>query len=525
MNRLALYGALSSLKPAGTPKKYGICLLSRNVSTALRPLTSRSPRVRAIHPQLLRWNSSQEPVPEQNVSEQSTSMKQELKEEVPLPKQKERKQEDPLRSSVIRDVAEGPSGERNSLPSLAGKQASPLHTGEKTVALPIDRLENSSRAFLKWWLRDNCQCDKCVHPNTRQRIVDTFSIPEDIGVKDISNGPSQVTVTWSDGHVSSYNHYWLAQGGRRASTSLGEYPLRFRKWMTYNPKHEGNAKELPSVSYSEVMANDAGVLKWLERIYDWGFCLVRDTPINPESTEALLRRIAHIRHTHYGGFWDFTADMSFKDTAYTNEALGAHTDNTYFTDPARLQLFHMLSHTDGDGGATLLVDGFRAARRLYAESKQNLNHLRNIRQPFHASGNEGSIYQPVEQQVVLRAHAQFKHRLYQVRWNNYDRAVKWNWSLEEQEAWYKAAKHFNDIIHREDMEIWTQLQPGTALIFDNWRMLHGRSAFTGKRRMCGGYISNDDFLSRYRVLKFGRDHVLRRLGDLRDYPTNPSCIF
>ncbi|KAL4751864.1 hypothetical protein BDW72DRAFT_172759 [Aspergillus terricola var. indicus] len=516
MNRLALYGALSSLRPAGTPKKYGICLVSRNVSTALRPLTPRSPRVRAIHPQMLRWNSSQEPVPEQNVLEQSTSLKQELKEEVPPPKQEEQKQEDSLRSSVIRDVAASPSGERSSLP---------LHAREKTVTLPINRLESSSRAFLKWWLRDNCQCDKCIHPNTRQRIVDTFSIPENIGVKDISNGPSQVTVTWSDGHVSSYNHYWLAQGGRRASTSLGKYPLRFRKWMTYNPKHEGNAEELPSVSYSEVMANDAGVLKWLERIYDWGFCLVRDTPINPESTEALLRRIAHIRHTHYGGFWDFTADMSFKDTAYTNEALGAHTDNTYFTDPARLQLFHMLSHTDGDGGATLLVDGFRAARRLYAESKQNLSHLRNIRQPFHASGNDDSVYQPVEQQVVLRAHAQFKHRLYQVRWNNYDRAVKWNWSLEEQEAWYKAAKHFNDIIHREDMEIWTQLQPGTALIFDNWRMLHGRSAFTGKRRMCGGYISNDDFLSRYRVLKFGRDHVLQRLGDLRDYPKNPSCIF
>jgi len=25
------------------------------------------------------------------------------------------------------------------------------------------------------------------------------------------------------------------------------------------------------------------------------------------------------------------------------------------------------------------------------------------------------------------------------------------------------------------------------LVFDNWRVLHGRSAFTGKRRMCGGY--------------------------------------
>lgn len=31
-----------------------------------------------------------------------------------------------------------------------------------------------------------------------------------------------------------------------------------------------------------------------------------------------------------GKFWEFTADMAKGDTAYTNIALGAHTDNTYF---------------------------------------------------------------------------------------------------------------------------------------------------------------------------------------------------
>lgn len=29
-------------------------------------------------------------------------------------------------------------------------------------------------------------------------------------------------------------------------------------------------------------------------------------------------------------------------------------------------------------------------------------------------------------------------------------------------------------------------------VFDNWRILHGRSAFTGQRRLCGGY---SEFLS------------------------------
>jgi hypothetical protein len=33
-------------------------------------------------------------------------------------------------------------------------------------------------------------------------------------------------------------------------------------------------------------------------------------------------------------------------------------------------------------------------------------------------------------------------------------------------------------------------------VFDNHRVLHGRSAFTGTRRLCGAYVSGDDYRSR-----------------------------
>ncbi|KAL5336474.1 P-loop containing nucleoside triphosphate hydrolase protein [Aspergillus crustosus] len=267
----------------------------------------------------------------------------------------------------------------------------------------------------------------------------------------------------------------------------------------------------PMVSYEEVMSGDQGVSAWVEKIYDWGYCFVKDTPVDPESTEALLKRIAFVRHTHYGGFWDFTADMRFKDTAYTNESLGAHTDNTYFTDPARLQLFHLLSHSEGEGGQSLLVDGYEAAKVLLAENKEHARILTHTKHPFHASGNQDVSIQPMDEYATFWYHPRFS-RLAQIRWNNYDRAPKWNWALEEQHAWYEAAKHFDEILRRPSLQFWTQLEPGTALIFDNWRMLHGRSGFSGKRRMCGGYINNDDFLSRYRLLKFGREQVMRNIG-------------
>ena len=56
-------------------------------------------------------------------------------------------------------------------------------------------------------------------------------------------------------------------------------------------------------------------------------------PVSASETEKLARRLAFIRETHYGGFWDFTANMAHGDTAYTNLAIGGHTDTSYFTDP------------------------------------------------------------------------------------------------------------------------------------------------------------------------------------------------
>ncbi|KAH1333916.1 hypothetical protein KXV95_005821 [Aspergillus fumigatus] len=341
-----------------------------------------------------------------------------------------------------------------------------------------------------------------------------------IYAKDILYGPNLVEVLFSDGHRGLYPYSWLnSHANLTVERKTFSAPFKFREFSSYNPDQDS----YPEVEYSEVMSDDAALLRWFDEIYKWGFCFVKGVPVNPESTKALLERIAFIRHTHYGGFWDFTSDLTFKDTAYTTEFLGAHTDNTYFTDPARLQLLHLLSHTDGHGGASLLVDGFKAAAIMRQENPKHCGVLAATKQPYHSSGNEDVCIQPVEQAPVFKIHPEL-NRLYQIRWNNYDRAAKRNWGLKEQNRWYNAARHFNNIIQRPNVEIWTQLQPGTALIFDNWRMLHGRSEFTGKRRMCGGYINNDDFISRYRLLKYGREKVLENLGNLAFYKGNPALL-
>jgi trimethyllysine dioxygenase len=254
--------------------------------------------------------------------------------------------------------------------------------------------------------------------------------------------------------------------------------------------------------------------EWLHslllNIRKYGFCYVTDTPATPEATEALLRRISFIRETHYGAFYDFTADLASKDTAYTNIALEAHTDNTYFTDPAGLQAFHLLEHSDGEGGASLLVDGFKVARDLMVEDDEAYQILSTTNVHSHASGNEGISIQPFRGFAVFQ-HDRATRELLQIRWNSSDRASI-ECPLEKVRKWYDAARKWDALLKKKENEYWEQLTPGTVLIFDNWRVLHGRSAFTGKRRMCGGYINRDDWISKFKMSHFGKDEVLGKLA-------------
>jgi trimethyllysine dioxygenase len=89
------------------------------------------------------------------------------------------------------------------------------------------------------------------------------------------------------------------------------------------------------------------------------------------------------------------------------------------------------------------------------------------------------------------------------------------------DGFYESIRRWDEILRRKDSEYWFQLVPGralstpshlllrlTALVFDNWRVLHGRSAFVGERRMCGAYVSRDAFVSRYLTTNVEREKLL-----------------
>jgi trimethyllysine dioxygenase len=75
------------------------------------------------------------------------------------------------------------------------------------------------------------------------------------------------------------------------------------------------------------------------------------------------------------------------------------------------------------------------------------------------------------------------------------------------ETFYDAIRAWNELIHREENVYAKRLEPGTALIFDNWRVFHARIGITtGKRRMCGAYFDRDDFYS-FLTINNSKDQV------------------
>ena len=190
----------------------------------------------------------------------------------------------------------------------------------------------------------------------------------------------------------------------------------------------------------------------------FGFCFVSGVPPSPEATEELSTRIGFIRTTHYGGFWDFTADLARGDTAYTNLALPAHTDNTYFTDPCGLQIFHLLHH-DGKGGQTLLVDGFYVAGLLKELNPAAYEQLCTQEVSAHAAGEEDIMYRAKAPVLTRDARGE----LVRVRWNNDDRSVVRNVSGSDMLAWYDAMREWNKGLTSADAEYWVKLTPGTVV--------------------------------------------------------------
>ena len=340
------------------------------------------------------------------------------------------------------------------------------------------------------WLRDHSHDEQTMHPVTLQRQLHTASIDAGIKASSVALADDDVQVVWADDSPSSVLPVDFLAKYREPSAATARLAVQPVLWDAEM------LEPTPSTPYDEIMGSDEGLRDWLEKVARYGFALAVGTPTTAEATEGLVRRVAYVRESIFGGFWEFTADLSKADTAYTNIELLAHNDGTYSHDAPGLQLLHCL-YFDGTGGDSTMSDGFRVAEELKESAPEHYDTLSRVVIPGQYVGDGSHLM--AARPVLRHDHT---GRLIQVSFNNGDRAP-FMLPRDEMIAFYDAVRAFDRLANDRRLQWRHVLAPGEAMLFDNWRALHGRAAYTGKRTMCGAYLNHEDFESKLRMLGAG----------------------
>ena len=355
-----------------------------------------------------------------------------------------------------------------------------------TTALDVTWEDGLTTTYPWLWLRDHSHDPETLHPVSKQRLLFTAGVPADISGERAEVEGDELVVDWVGGGTSRLPVDFLERfrTPTPVPTRIEVEPVLWDSTTIY---------PTPAVPYDEIMASDEGTIRWLTEVAKYGFAFATGTPATREATQGLVRRVAYVRESIFGGFWEFTADLKHADLAYTTTELLAHSDGTYSHDAPGFQLLHCLEFLDAVGGDSTMVDGFRIAAELKEKSPEQFELLSSFAIPAQYIGDGAHL---------MSARPAFRHdhtgRLVQVSLNNGDRAP-FLLPADEMTAFYDALRAVEALANDPRLQWQHVLAPGEAMLFDNWRVLHGRKAYSGKRTLCGAYLNHEDIESRLRM--------------------------
>ncbi|XP_055318244.1 trimethyllysine dioxygenase, mitochondrial-like isoform X2 [Sitodiplosis mosellana] len=332
-----------------------------------------------------------------------------------------------------------------------------------------------------FWLRDHCRCVDC-YGETSQRKFNINDIPLNVEPTELTIETDTIHVNWSDCHESNYNILELNEQLNSKPTITVEKCL----WSVADIIGSSFA----SVSFNDYLVNDNVAKEVVASLIKFGFAFIKNVPANLQSTEIAIEHLFPVQKTLFGEMWSFSDKKEHNDTAYTTIALPAHNDNTYFNDAAGLQVLHCVRRA-GDGGESLLVDGFNVLKNLREQNHEAYEYLSKTFIPSEYI-EEGYHFKYCAPAIVIDP---LTNEPNQIRFNMNDRALFNNIPQEEMLKFYKHYKALATEIQRDENEWRFKLEPGTVCIFDNWRVLHGRTEYAGQREMVGGYVARNEFLS------------------------------
>lgn len=350
------------------------------------------------------------------------------------------------------------------------------------------------------WLLESCRCEACGNSETAVRHTSLLDKPARPQPEHCEFDAEQLRICWDATHRSEYDLVWLRS---RCPSDAAREQRKSRP----RPWGREILERMPRYSYPAVAASGDLHLAFLESILDPGFALLRDVPPERERTEEIAALVGKLRMTNYE-IYELEAKPNPEIVGDMSVALNLHTDEPYRVDPPGITFFHVIKQAMR-GGESTLVDSFRLAAVLREQDPDAFGILCRIPARFHRSLVEGRMFE--YQRPIIQCDSDGDVTGVFLL----DRGMApVDCAFGEIEPFYDALRRLLQLIDGGEGRIEIKLEAGDMLVFNNHRLMHGRTAFDSSsgRHVRSCHVDLDEFHSRLRVSY--RDH-----GDPRRWTT------
>ncbi|MFZ5708902.1 MAG: 2-trimethylaminoethylphosphonate dioxygenase [Pseudomonadota bacterium] len=351
------------------------------------------------------------------------------------------------------------------------------------------------------WLRDNAWDPATRAPGNGQRLITLGDIPADTRIVAARLEEDRLRVTFApEGKTVDYDPAWLLAS--RYDRRLDQEP----GWMAPGVEiwDASLMANVPAGDFAEVSRSPDALRRWLALVARYGFGRLVNGPVEEGALMRVVELFGYVRETNYGRHFDVRTAVNPTNLAYTGLGLQAHTDNPYRDPVPTVQVLYCLE-SSAAGGENMVVDGFAAALRLRAESREWFDVLTRHCARFEYAGEAGVVLRSRRPMVELAPDGE----LIAIRFNNRSAAAITDVPFEAMEAYYAAYRRLGEIIDDPAMEVTFRLSPGESFVVDNTRVLHARKGYsgTGTRWLQGCYADRDGLLSKLAALSAGQRGV------------------
>lgn len=331
------------------------------------------------------------------------------------------------------------------------------------------------------------------------------------GVQVTKNG---IAITWTDGHKSFFHANFLERHAfpTKLAESHHDHCIVHEAWTN---ESISESRDL-FIPYDTINSPE-GLVKAITQLSKYGLLFVsgvtnKETSNNACELRVLAEKFGEIRPTFYGPLWDVINVRNSRNIAYTNLDLGLHMDLLYFQHPPRYQILHCLRNRVV-GGASIFVDSLHAARVLRDTHPNDFDTLTKTPVAFHYINDGHHLHHnhPTIELAPLSTLSSPSSEL-EISHVNYSPPFQAPLPLSTSREFYLALQRFSKLLNDPQNTYEYTLREGDAVLFDNRRVLHARTAFTdpgsepGKkgetnRWLKGCYLEADGLVDRMRVLR------------------------